>query len=672
MRFLTLVLFIIFSSISVAQMRYSTKNKGAIKLFQKAMEAPGKALDPNTRMPDYQSGLDLLEKALKKDPKFWEAHLLSAEYDELMGNFKSALGHYESAISINPNHSATDATYFYASNLLFQMGKYEKTIDYLTRVVRNRAANPQFVQESNRLIACSEFAMESMKNPREFNPLNIGPGINTKDPEYFPTITVDGKTILFTRRIAEPRSKPHGFQEDFYISQYIEDTKTWGQAVPLPKNINTLFNEGAPTIGPDGRSLIFVACSDMSGVNYGEGRMGKGSCDLFYTKKIGSRWLNPINIPGYINTSLWETQPSLSADGKTLYFIREVKNRGASDNADIYKSTLLDDGSWSHPERLPDVINSPYAEESVLIHPDGKTLYFASKGHVGMGGTDLFVSRLDENGNWSEPVNLGYPINTSYNENSLMVSPEGDIAFFASNRKGGYGELDIYYFELPEDLRPTRTLYFEGTVYDANTNIPLGGKFELIDLQTGKVVITAFADVETGEFTVSLPVNREYALKVTHEGYAYYSANFNMTVPEDQDIKRMDIPLVPFNKSGTEIVLVNVFFDVNKADLKNESFVELNNLVEYLKKNPSVKGEIGGHTDSRNDASVNLELSTSRAKVVYEYVLKQGIKAERLTFKGYGETQLLISDDEIAKLSSAKEKEAAHQKNRRTVFKILP
>jgi hypothetical protein len=154
-----------------------------------------------------------------------------------------------------------------------------------------------------------------------------------------------------------------------------------------------------------------------------------------------------------------------------------------------------------------------------------------------------------------------------------MVSPEGDIAFFASNRKGGYGELDIYYFELPEDLRPTRTLYFEGTVYDANTNIPLGGKFELIDLQTGKVVITAFADVETGEFTVSLPVNREYALKVTHDGYAYYSANFNMTVPEDQDIKRMDIPLVPFNKSGTEIVLVNVFFDVNKADLKNESFV---------------------------------------------------------------------------------------------------
>jgi len=315
-------------------------------------------------------------------------------------------------------------------------------------------------------------------------------------------------------------------------------------------------------------------------------------------------------------------------------------------------------------------------EENILIidkiSEDGKTLYFASKGHIGMGGTDLFVSRMDENGNWSEPVNLGYPINTSFNENSLMVSPEGEIAFFASNRKGGYGELDIYYFELPLDLRPTKTLYFEGLVYDVITKKPLGGKFELIDLKSGEVVITAYADVETGEFTVSLPVNREYALKVTHEGYAYFSDKFNMTVPEDQEVKHMDIPMVPNNNSGSEIVLANVFFDVNKADLKKVSYVELNNLVEYLQKNPAVKIEIGGHTDTRNDDAVNLELSTRRAKVVYDYVIQKGIKAERLTYKGYGETQVMITDEQISKLATEKEKEAAHQKNRRTVYKILP
>jgi outer membrane protein OmpA-like peptidoglycan-associated protein/Tol biopolymer transport system component len=552
------------------------------------------------------------------------------------------------------------------------MGKYEQTIEYLSRLVKNRSANPEYIREGNRLIQCSQFAINSIQNPREFNPINIGPGINTKDPEYFPTITVDGKTILFTRRIVEPRSRPHGVQEDFYISNFDENTKKWGAAIALPKNINTLFNEGAPTIGPDGRSLIFVACSDMSGVNYGEGREGKGSCDLFYTKKVGSRWLNPVNIPGYINTPLWETQPSLSADGKTIYFIREIKNKGASDNADIYMSKLQENGVWGQPIRLPDIINTPYAEESVLIHPDGKTLYFASKGHIGMGGTDLFISRMDENGNWSEPQNLGYPINTSYNENSLMVSPEGDIAFFASNRKGGYGELDIYYFELPADLRPTKTLYFEGVVYDINTKKPLGGKFELIDIQSGKIVVTEFADVETGEFTVSLPVNREYALKVTHDGYAYFSETFNMTVPEDQEVKHMDIPLIPNDKLGSEIVLANIFFDRNKAELKRESLVELANLMEYLNKNKSIKIEIGGHTDTRDEDAKNLELSTRRAKVVYEYLIQQGIASNRLSYKGYGETQVLISDDQISKMSTEKEKEAAHQKNRRTVYKILP
>jgi outer membrane protein OmpA-like peptidoglycan-associated protein len=253
-----------------------------------------------------------------------------------------------------------------------------------------------------------------------------------------------------------------------------------------------------------------------------------------------------------------------------------------------------------------------------------------------------------------------------------MVSPEGEIAFFASNRGGGYGNLDIYYFELPEDIRPTKTLYFEGTVFDVNTKKPLGGKFELIDLQTGNIVITAYADSETGDFTVSLPINKDYALKVTHEGYAFFSANFNMTIPEDQTSKHMDVPMVPFNKSGTEIILANIFFDRNKADLKKESFVEIANLIEYLQKNPTIKIEIGGHTDTRDDDAKNLELSTRRAKVVYEYLIQKGIKADRLSFKGYGETQTLISDEEIAKMTTEAEKEAAHQKNRRTVYKIMP
>ncbi|TXI84486.1 MAG: hypothetical protein E6Q37_08285 [Crocinitomicaceae bacterium] len=378
----------------------------------------------------------------------------------------------------------------------------------------------------------------------------------------------------------------------------------------------------------------------------------------------------PINLPGEVNTRHWETQPSLSSDGKTMYFIRGIRGQGAQKNDDIYMATMREDGTWNPAVRLPSHINSPQDEESVLIHPDGKTLYFASRGHIGLGGTDLFVSRMDANGNWGKPENLGYPINTKFDENSLMVSADGEIAFFASDREGGYGDLDIYYFIMPENLRPTKTLYFEGLVYDVNTKRPIPGKFSLIDVKTGKEVIRSQADLITGEFMVSLPLNADYALSVEFEGYFNFSQNFNMTVAEGLESFKMDIPMIPL--SSTEAVLLdNVFFDLNKTNLLPESFVELNKLRDFLVKNPTYKIELSGHTDTRGDAKDNLILSEGRAKAVVEYLVKQGIAANRLVAKGYGETLPKISDATIAGLKTEVEKEKAHRKNRRTEYKII-
>jgi outer membrane protein OmpA-like peptidoglycan-associated protein len=383
---------------------------------------------------------------------------------------------------------------------------------------------------------------------------------------------------------------------------------------------------------------------------------------------LGSRWTDPVNLPGNVNSFHWETQPSLSADGKTMYFIRGIRGKNQQNNSDIYVTRLLDNGQWSTAERLPDHINTPEQEESVLIHPDGKTLYFASRGHVGMGGSDLFVTRMDANGNWSEPENLGFPINTKYDENSLMVSPDGEIAFFASDRTGGFGDLDIYYFIMPEHLRPTRTLYFEGIVFDAVTRNPIPGKFQLIDLETGKEVIYSEADKLTGEFMVSLPVNKEYALNVSYPGYTFFSQNFNMRNPEGLEAIHMDVPMVPI-VSDQPVLLANVFFDLNKSTLRPESFIELNKLVEFMNSNPKIRIEIGGHTDSRG--TNNLELSQSRAKSVFDYLVAKGIDKARLEHKGYGASQPVYSDDYIKGLSSDKEKENAHQANRRTEYKIL-
>jgi outer membrane protein OmpA-like peptidoglycan-associated protein len=347
-----------------------------------------------------------------------------------------------------------------------------------------------------------------------------------------------------------------------------------------------------------------------------------------------------------------------------------MRGRGGQQDADIYVSTLQEDGKWGAAVKLPANINTPYEEESVLIHPDGRTLYFSSRGHKGMGGLDIYMSRMDAAGKWGNPENLGYPINTRFDENSLMVSADGEIAFFASDREGGYGDLDIYYFEMPENLRPTKTLYFDGLVFDAETNKPVPGKFSLVDLKTGNEVIRSEADAVTGAFTVSLPVDREYALSVSYPNYHNFSAHFNMTNPDDQEAVHMDVPLVPLT-SSKPVQLENVFFDLASANLRPESTVELNKLRDLLKTNPSMKIEIGGHTDTRGDAADNQKLSEARAKAVYDFLVKAGIDAKRMTYKGYGETMTKVSDEQIAAMASEKEKERAHQKNRRTEYRII-
>jgi outer membrane protein OmpA-like peptidoglycan-associated protein len=288
-----------------------------------------------------------------------------------------------------------------------------------------------------------------------------------------------------------------------------------------------------------------------------------------------------------------------------------------------------------------------------------------------MGGSDLFVSQLDDYGNWSKPRNLGYPINTKFDENSLIVSAEGTIAFFASDRTGGFGDLDIYFFDLPKEFQPNTTYYFDGKVFDATTSNPIGGHFTLKDIVSGETVIISDADASNGTFTVPLPSNRQYVIEVSFEGYVPTSLGFDLRYDENKTTYHLDIPMNPIT-SSTDNILQNIYFDLNSANLRSESSVELKNLANFLRKKPSIKIQLGGHTDTRGNADENLKLSTARAKTVYNYLIEvEQIDASRLSFVGYGETQPLLSDAEINKLTSEVEKEKAHQKNRRTVYRIM-
>lgn len=662
---------------SVAQpggMQWSTKSKKAIKYVEYSRTALSE-VDRNTGLPNYKNAMAWCDKAIAKDPNFIEAYMLKADYATSANMLPEAISAYRKSLEINPNFTKTGFVYLELANLEWTNADYEQAIIHGQQYKKIQGANKQLFGEVDWLIANCEFAVKAIKNPVPFSPKNLGTGVNTQNPEYFPTLTVDQEELLFTRLVGTGR----GAQEDFFVSK--SEGPYWRLGEPMPANINTEFNEGAPTYAPDGRTLIFVGCQNERG-QYGQNRRGYGSCDLFVTVKVGNVWLDPINLPGGVNTANWETQPSLSADGRTLYFIRgTVRSTGGKNkrNGDIYVAHLLDDGSWSEAEKLPDHVNTPLSESSVMIHPDGQTLYFGSNGHIGMGGYDLYMTQKQSDGTWGAVKNLGYPINTENDESSLLVFADGKLAIFASDRPGGHGSLDLYGFELPEGVRPVKTIYMTGLVYDKKTEKKLQANFSLVDLESKKEVVFSQSDAKTGEFLVTLPVNREYALIVEKKGYQPYSVNFDLNIAENSDKPyHQNVPLIPLNDMEAEIVLQNVFFDLDSYKIREKSYVELGKLVQHLKRNPTMKIELQGHTDAQGDADRNLTLSTNRAKAVMDYLITQGVESFRLTSKGYGETKpatiiddsgkaVVLTEEFINALPTDKQN-AANQANRRTIY----
>ncbi len=644
---ITFILVFTFTNCSTAQQQttVSSTNKKAMKLYKE-----GKAYYDarNNELAEVN-----FLSAIEKDPNFIEAEVMLAfVYTEIF-QYKKALKHYLRCIEIDPTFYPD--IYASAAALQLKFGMYEDAKKNFTNYLQVKGSPLMMEDMAKDGLRDCKFAIEALKHPVAFNPINMGKNINSPMAEYFPSISVDGSTFLYTRRLTSKMTYT-GFNEDFYMSRF--DGKTWSESVNVAAINNSMTNEGAPSLSANGRFLIFTTCDDPV-EGYGRGKEGFGSCDLFYAYNIGDNWTPPKNLGQKINSSHWETQPSFSADGKTLYFVRGI-GRGQSRQQDIWTSVLNEEGVWSVAKRLSNVINTKGVEESVYIHPDGKTLYFSSNGHPGMGGLDIFMSQKNEKGEWSTPINLGYPINTFNDENSLLVSANGDIAYFASDREGGYGALDLYQFEMPNNVKPERVNYLKGKVYDAVTKKPIDARFELIDLTTGKVVIESYADKATGEYLVSLPINREYALNVTYDGYLFFSENFMLTG---------GIALKPFVKNvplyrieiDQPVVLKNVFFDTDKYDLKEKSKIELDILVKFLTKNSAVKIELGGHTDNVGSAKSNQILSENRAKSVFDYLVGKGIAKERLTTKGYGDTKP-IADNST---------DAGKAENRRTEFKVI-
>lgn len=626
--FLSVLFFLSVSILSAQERQLSTTSKEAIKQYALANQSIDDRL--------YDDAIDHLQKSIKEDNNFIEAHALLADVYRARWKYKDAIEQYRKVIAINPEFNRS--IYYKLGDCEVHDAQYPQAQQHLEKYL----AYPN-LQEQTRYIAQKflndcKFSIDAIQHPIPFKPINMGPEINTADDEYLPTVTADESTLIFTRKINN--------NEDFYKS--VKVNGRWQKATYLSDQINTpQYNEGAQSITQDGKVLFFTGCNRPDGL---------GRCDIYISQKKGDDWGKPFDISPPVNTPGWESQPSISSDGRTLYFVSNRK--GGYGGYDIWKSTLTENG-WSEPENLGPNINTAMDEQSPFIHPDDSTLYFCSNGWPGLGGMDLFVSRLGKDGKWQKPVNLGYPINSSGDENGLSLTANGSYAFFASNKLNGQGGFDIYTFELPPALRPHEVTYVKGTVHDAVTKQPLEAAIEIIDLERNKPVYEDYSSADLGDFLATLTTGKNYGLNISRDGYLFYSANFSLVGHENKNPFNIAVLLQPI-AVGNKVVLQNIFFDTNKFDIKEESKPELQKLIDFLNQNPKIHIEISGHTDNVGNDQLNQTLSENRAKQVYQYLIANGISQDRLSYKGYGKTQPITTNNT----------EEGRSKNRRTEFKI--
>lgn len=635
-----LVLLLLITVITVAHAQKANTVKKNNKQFDNAQQL--------FHQRNYTTALSVIDKLIEKQQMFPEVFLLKADVLHEINRIQEEAESLEQALAIDSVNYAK--AFFLLGKARKSMGEYAKAKQAFQSFLNSGKYSPAQQTASYQYLHVCEFALKQLSNPVPFNPQPLGDSINTPSDEYWPSLSIDGKMLVFTRLVPflDNITKRELKQEDFFQSEY--SNHAWSKSQPL-KSLNTMNNEGAQCLSPNAKWLFFTACSQ---------RDSWGSCDLYYSSANGSSWNVPQNAGQPVNSAMWEAQPSLSANNDFLYFVSNRK--GGKGGMDIWRCPLIsiENGQirWGKAENLGDSINTPGNEMSPFIHPDGKTLYFASDYWPGMGGTDLFITTMKADSGWTSPRNLGFPINTRFDEKGLIVDAKGQRAIFSTNRDNN--NLDLFEFELPEKLRPLPVTYAQGTVFDQENGQFLQASVELVKLDSNEKSFTLKTD-QDGKFLFGLPLKHRYMMNVTVPGYVFYSRHFALdSLQTAIEPFLFDIPMQAIRKDA-RVILQNVFFETNSFILLPESEKELNKLVLFLQNNPSVKIEIGGHTDRIGTASYNNQLSEKRAESVYQYLVEKGISASRLQFKGYG-FEMPVSSNETKE---------GRANNRRTEFRII-
>ncbi len=551
---------------------------------------------------------------------------------------------------------------YYAMRLAYANERFQEAIKFAQVIVDNPDAftgtKDTMLQESKLLIRRATFFDKVLNNPVPFDPKAVE-GISTKADEYLGTLSPDGSLFYFTRRQEVNEDSFFGSEktkkEFFSFSE--KKNGLFGAGKPLDAPFNNARGEGSPTINITNDLIIFAKLmpTTVKGHSY-------NNYDLYFSELIDGYWTDPQSLGANINRpDSWESQPSLSSDGKVLFFASD--RPGSIGGSDIWFSQRNSDGSWRKPVNLGPVVNTERDERSPFLHTDSKTLYFSSDGHDCIGGQDIFYSKLDEKGQWTIPTNIGYPINSEGDDVNFFVSLDGKTGYFCSRKLGGgesVSDWNFYQFDLYEEARPHTMSIIKGTVTADDGDLE-GATVEIRDT-AANVIATGVVSANNQKFAVATEVKKDdpqpLIVTVKKEGHSYDS---QVITPE-----QLTEPVVTKNaevkaiETGKVCDLRDIYYETNSYQLTANSKIVLALFIEFLKENPTVKVEIQGHTDNVGNDDANLKLSEQRAKAVYDYVVGKGIPANRLRYKGYGESQP-IADNNTA---------TGRAKNRRTVFLI--
>jgi len=633
MRFLVLILLFFVGYITKAQ-TYNPENISgkAVKLYAKAV---AQIADGNLK-----ESIETLNKTIAADDNYLDAYLsLAGVYGE-MKNYNNAIAIYEKAF-------AKDSSYTNIYKLPYSInlagaGKFVEALQQINIFLSIPNITVKSINAANYRKRNYEFGVDYQKkhpnNNYSFEPVNLGDSVNTERSEYYPTVSISDSLLVFTRmsNTGENFVKSNFTNNHFAMAEIVEGS------------INNQALKGAATVSNDGEWLIFAG-------DFFE--KGYGSYDLYISYSTPDGWSEPENLGDKINTPYWESAPSISPDSRTLYFSSD--RPGGYGGRDLYMSTRLPNGKWSYAVNLGPTINTVGNELYPYIHADNQTLYYTSDGLPGYGKTDLFITRKTSLDEWSNPENLGFPINTIEDEGSICISSNGLTAYYAADKADSRGGLDLYKFDLREDIRPFKTLFVKGTVFDALTNKGIPCSVELVDNATKKTIMKITAD-EIGKYFIPLPIGKDYTFIVNRKGYLYYSNLYELSKEKSDSTYIKDIALQPVQLNAT-MVFKNVQFEKNAYNLLPVSTVELDKLVQLLTENPTIKLQINGHTDNTGNADDNLKLSTNRAKSVVDYLVSKSISATRLTYKGFGAIKPIADNNS----------EDGKAKNRRTEFVIV-